>query len=327
MQVIIHIGLHKTATRFLDHEVFRPLRARGVVYNPPEIMQHLRGAMEGDADAVARVRQATADLAAAGTPKLLLSRPGISGDMFDNHADYRDKRDAIKALFPEARIVLFVRHPPDWLVSAYRQSLVKGAGGPIETFLNFYRGAFREKPAHHVRGMRNLEALQLRFLAIHDAYVEAYGAEGVYLFRQEDLRDRPREVRALMERCLGQDLPSPSGGRTRNRGFSALAIWLFCGGWRRPSRPTRVRAGRPPLFVRRYLQRPVRRLRAVFVRHVFDRIAYVDWDLLARGGMREQLERHYADESRALARVAAAGLERVSAGADTPEARTTGTSA
>lgn len=313
MQVIIHIGLHKTATRFLDHEVFRPLRDRGIAYNPSEIMQPLRAALEGDADARARIREAAAALAERGVPKLLVSRPGISGDMFDNHHDYRDKCAAIKALFPEARIILFVRHPPDWLASAYRQSLVKGAGGPVETFLNYYRGAFHEKPAYHVRGMRNLEALRLRFLTIHDAYVDAYGADNVFLFRQEDLRDRPADVRTLMEECLGESLPAASGGRTRNRGFSALAIWLFCGGWRRPQRPSRLRDHRPPRWVRRYLQRPVRRLRAALIRHVFDRIMYVDWDLLGRGGMRAQLERHYADESRALERLAAARLEGVRA--------------
>jgi len=300
MQIVLHIGLHKTATRFLDHDVFRPLRQHGVAYNPVAIMDALSAAFSGDPSARSAILRERQRLERTGTSLLLISRPGISGDMFDNHRGYLEARDAMRDLFPKARVLLFVRHPPDWLVSAYRQSLVKGAGGPIETFLNFYGGRFREKPAHHVRGMRNLSALKLCFADIYRAYVEAFGEERVYLVRQEDLRDRPEKVRALLAHCLGRALPAEHRRRARNRGFSALAIFLFCGGWRRPNSATRIREGRPPRFVRAYLQRPVRRSRAIFIRHIFDRISYVDWDLLARGGMRRDLERHYRSESEAL---------------------------
>lgn len=61
-------------------------------------------------------------------------------------------------------------------------------------------------------------------------------------------------------------------------------------------------------MLRRQL-RPLRKLRSNLIKHGFDRLLYVDWDLLQRHGMREQLEAYYADEYAELQRIAARVLE------------------
>ena len=72
----------------------------------------------------------------------------------------RVSRD-VKRVGAEARILYVARAPADWLHSAYRQSLVKGRGGPIETFLNS-DGTFNEKRAVFADGMRNMDARGFR---------------------------------------------------------------------------------------------------------------------------------------------------------------------
>ncbi len=318
--VLLHIGLHKTGTRFLQREVFAQLDPERYRYNPEPLASALRQAVRypGDAACAARLREAVAAWRGSGDGRtLVLSEPHISGDMYSSHCDYAENLALVRELFPEARVLFFVRKQADWLQSAYRQHLAKGKPVPIEVFLNFYDGAFRPRVARQVYGARNVEALTLRFLAIYRAYAEAFGEAAVYLLRQEDLRARPEAVKALVAHALGQRaLPEPPRRRGHNRSYSALAIHLF--------HPTVLRRYPPPgpaaARGRRIPQRlndalgPLRRLRRALIQHAFDRVLYYDWDLLARHGMREQIEAHYAAENAELERIAHRQLARVGEG-------------
>lgn len=311
-QVVIHIGLHKAATRFLQRAVFRQLDHSRFWVNPNPVYHDLRQAARNPGDeyweSAAAAAAEDARKHAAGRT-LVLSDPSISGDMYSAHADYRINLELVHRLFPEARIIYFVRRQSSWLQSAWRQSLVKERGQPIEAFLNFYDGEFRPRIGRRVFGGRNLEALNLRFLEIYQAYAESFGAERVYLFRQEDLRRKPEAVYMRLAEALGIERLPPLPPRvSSNRAFSALAIRLFMPATQRaPVRPSaddpRATKGPAEWLVRRY----ARRLRSLLVRHVFDRLIYRDWDYLERHGMRDRIDDFYSDE---LERTAAAA-ERV----------------
>ena len=314
-RVILHIGLHKTGTRFLQREVFGQLNQEQFNYNPEPLWPELRQAVRrpGDAELAARAREAVAQWRASGDHRtLVLSEPHISGDMYGNHHDYAKNLELVRELFPEARIIFFVRKQSDWLQSAYRQHLVKGKPIPIEVFLNFYHGEFRPRVAREVYGARNVEALSLRFLEIYRAYTRIFGPDKVCLLRQEDLRKRSAEVKALIAGLLGLDsLPEPPREKRHNRSYSALAIHLFHPSvllrYPRPG-PENARGRRIPQWLNDILG-PLRRLRRNIIQHVFDRIMYKDWDLLARHGMRERIEAHYAEENAEMERIASAILE------------------
>ncbi|MEF8982624.1 hypothetical protein [Thiohalorhabdus sp.] len=309
-QVLLHIGLHKTGTRFLQREVFGQLDPARFNVNPEPLWPALRQAVRhpDDPGRVARARDAVADWRASGDERtLVVSEPHISGDMYGSHHDYADNLALVRELFPEARVIFFVRRQSDWLQSAYRQHLAKGKAVPIEAFLNFYDGEFRPRVAREVYGARNVEALSLRFLAIYRAYADAFGDDAVFLLRQEDLRARPAAVKALIADALGlATLPDPPPSRGHNRSYSALAIHLFHPGvWRRypAPGPGDAHGRRIPQWLNDLLG-PLRRLRRGFIQHVFDRVLYYDWDLLARHGMRERIEAHYAEENAELERIA-----------------------
>ncbi|WP_290651768.1 sulfotransferase [Aquisalimonas sp.] len=307
-RVIIHIGLHKTGTRFLQRMVFAQLDHRRVNYNPGPLWQAIRDAVRnpGDHELAERARAEVARWRTSGDSRdLLLSEPHISGDMYGSHHDYPQNLQLMRELFPEATIIYFVRRQSDWLQSAYRQQLVKDQGAPIEVFLNWYDGAFHPRVARWAHGVRNVEAMTLQFLSIYRSYAAAYGPGNIYLFQQEDLRRRPEDVKRRLAEALGIDqLPAPPRERSQNRSYSALAIYLFYPGvHRRLPRPGPDDAGRPSR-PRRQLTGLLRRLRRTLIQHGFDKIVYRDWDLLARHGMREQIERHYAGENAELNRIA-----------------------
>lgn len=308
--VVLHIGLHKTATRFLQRALFRNLDADRFLCNPPDLARKLRRALRShsarDLDALREAARTAREQ--AGRRTLLISDPGIAGDMFSSYEDWERNLDLVHELFPEARILYFVRRPADWLHSAYRQVLSKGKGVPIEFFLNYRDGRFHPRAARYVGGARNLNALELPFLDIYLGYADRFGPERVYLLRQEDLRARPDDVYARLADALGIDaLPALPGRVSGNRAMSALAVHLFFPGVYLHPRADDQEPPRDGGWLR--TRRRLRRWRTVFIQHVFDRIVYRDWDLLARGGMRERLEQHYAGEYEALMRVSARILD------------------
>lgn len=328
--IVLHIGLHKTATRFLQRALFRNLDRERFLVNPERLMEVQRRAMRDPDDEVnARYREAAAEaIQQAGGRTLVVSDPEISGKMFANHHNYRRNLDLVRESFPGARVIYFVRDHSDWLHSAYRQSLVKGRAAPIETFLNFREGAFREPLGPRVNGVRTINALELRFLEIYRAYARAFGPESVYLFRQEDLRARPDAVHARLAEALGlsqlSQLPRRVSG---NRAFSGLALKLFFPATQRPVDVSCAVISEGPIRTNRYdLDRPLRKIRTVFVRHVFDRIIYRDWDLLSPNGMRDQLEGHYREDEECLKSAArivlesGPGVEALQAAESTPAA-------
>lgn len=308
--VILHIGLHKTATRFLQRAIFGRLDGYEFLVNPEPLFGSLKRALrhpqpKNREAAVKAVNQA---LAEAGDRTLVISDPTISGDMYSQHGDWRENMQFVHELFPAATVIYFVRRQSDWLQSAYRQSLVKGAGVPIEFFLNFRDGQFHQRTARKVGRARTVNALDLRFLEIYRGYAETFGPERVYLFRQEDLRRRPDAVNARLAEALGTAaLPEQPKRISGNRAFSALAIRLFFPGVHRWPRPDWSDEFDAPVF--RRMERRMRKIRTAMIRHVFDKVVYKDWSLLARNGMQEQLDAHYAEENEALAEVADQILE------------------
>lgn len=299
-QVYFHIGLHKTATRFLQRSVFKYLDSSVFNYNPEPFTDSLYRTIREPENAELKARYDRECARLADDPRrLLISLPDISGDMYNSHENSRAALAIIKEKFPQARILFFVRDQADWLLSAYRQSIQKGVFGPIEVFLNFYDGKFQRKTAQRRGGMRNVDALGLKFLEIYEDYVQAYGRDNVCLIRYEDFRARRDAVIKRLAQWLEiPNLPVHKGGKKRhNRSFSALAITLFCGGMKAPTKPPR---GRQALSVwqKKYSpMRIVRNLRRIFIRKVFDRIIYKDWDLLERNNMRAIIDEHYRQEN------------------------------
>ncbi len=306
--VILHIGLHKTATRFLQRAVFASLDEAKFAFNPAELIGPLKTALRnhGPQTRAAFLAAAESVQERIGDRNLVLSEPTISGDMYGGHYDFAEKLSIVQEAFPQARIIYFVRRQSDWLHSAYRQSLVKDRGIPIETFLNYHDGEFQRRVARRVYGARNVEALDLRFLELYRAYARSFGPERVYLFRQEDLRNSPDAVYKRLAEALGlTELPPLPERVSGNRAFSATAIDIFFPrSHRRYPRPEPEDATVRRSSGLRKLGKPWRKFRTAFIRHAFDRIIYRDRDLLARGGMREKIDAHYRQEHERLIEVA-----------------------
>ena len=305
-KIIIHIGLQKTATRFIQKSVFAPTTEQGVLFNPIEIMPALHALFRDTGNVALKIAAESAIaryLEAHPTETILISKPDIPGDMYDGYSAYRENLTLLQSLFPQAHIIYFARHPADWLHSAYRQSLVKGYGGPIERFLNFESGRFLPKSHAYVDGMRNVSALNVPIYEIYEQCITLFGRQGVSLICYEDMKASKAAVFDLLRRVIGLDrLDIAEPEKLKNRSFSALAIMYFCSGGERHSAP-RFTDTPHSHFVQKYVQKPLRKIRAALIKHGFDDVIYRDWDLLARNGLRDKLKAHYSADYETLREV------------------------
>ena len=313
LRIVVHIGLHKTATRFFQNFVFSQLRGPNLFFNPLELMNSLHQLYRDPADEVCKAGliEALAHFRSIGDGKcLLISKPDIPGEMYDGYPEHPEYLALLKELMPEAHILYVARYPADWLHSAYRQSLVKGAGGPIETFLNFREGVFGEKRAIYADGMRNIDARRFPVRSIYDYCVEFFGEDQVMLMCFEHVRSNKERVLECLWKLIGLDEPPYlEPDRVKNRSFSAKAIERFCSGGAAPKRPAVFSDTGPAHVYWRYCLRPLRKLRANFIKHGYDNVSYHDWNLMERGGMRALLDEIYEAEYEQLLRISQATLE------------------
>jgi hypothetical protein len=230
--------------------------------------------------------------------------------MYDGYPEHPEYLALLKKLMPEAQILYVARYPVDWLHSAYRQSLVKGRGGPIETFLNFRDGSFNEKQAIYANGMRNIDARRFPVRSIYDHCVELFGRDRVVLICFEHVRSHKDRVLECLREMMGlAQLPNLEPDRVKNRSYSAQAIERFCSGRPASTHQASFSDEGPSHLYWKYWLKPLRKLRANFIKHGFDNLTYRDWDLMSRGGMRDQLNELYQSDYEQLLSISRARLE------------------
>lgn len=134
MKTIIHMGLHKTGTKYFQNYVFPELH--GIIYNSPLLTQYAVDYIKADdidkddvldlfMEEKKRYRNQT----------VLISREIFSGDLFTAYKDWNLSVGLLYDLFPEAKILIFFRYQPDWLLSCYKESIFEHHYQTIGRFL------------------------------------------------------------------------------------------------------------------------------------------------------------------------------------------------
>jgi len=146
-QMIFHVGLHKTATSFLQRRIYPLLEGIAYAGYPPPDGQTLR-----------RV----AGLMRPGLP-MLVSDEQLSGHPFRRSwiEEFETNVRGLAALFPDARIIVGFRHHRPWVISIYKQYLNKGGTRTLAAFLGLdgADGLIRERDTRFGTRLDLLEAL------------------------------------------------------------------------------------------------------------------------------------------------------------------------
>lgn len=222
--VLVHVGLPKTATTFLQKHVFPDLaRGLGATYNDPAILRTLaRAALFPLSEAeVAQVRERTA------TGDHVISLESLAGW---NPVLWEERAAQNRALFgPEARILLTLRDPVDWMTSLYQEMVHEGNVIPPQDF--FVTAATWALATRLTTPWRldYLNADAVDFRALHRAYADRFDhviATGIEGLRDMSAFDGHLDLDEGLKRALRGKM---TGKRRLHRAYSAPAMAMTLG--------------------------------------------------------------------------------------------------
>jgi hypothetical protein len=224
--ILVHIGYHKTGTNWLQ-EVFFGDPATGYRWLGKSPLTHPVNRLIRDRPLdfdTAAVREAfeplVNDAQAAGVMPVL-SAPRLSGHPYSGGYDAKMIADRVKAVFPEARILIVIREQRSMILSTCKQYVNAGGVCTTEQFLH---------PAQK-RGWRvpGFAFGHFEYDHLIGYYRSLYGPEAVLTLPYEQLRqDGPGFLKAIA-RFAGHPVPDeilerlPYDQRS-NKAQSSLAI-------------------------------------------------------------------------------------------------------
>ena len=178
MSPLIHIGYHKTATTWMQAQLFTPAHGYRMLADHPEIFAHItrpHGLVFDPAPMRALIAERSADLPKGHVPvlssEIISGHPFYGGQMSDTYAE------RVKAIAPEAKILISIRAQQNILPSVYMQYLLRGGTMPHAMF---FAGT-------DVPGYLGFDPLHFEYDRLVGLYQKLFGAQNVYVMTQESL--------------------------------------------------------------------------------------------------------------------------------------------
>lgn len=227
MKVVLHIGLPKTATSFLQSQVF-PHLGSDVVFNPADLFHYVNAIFTlgiSEPRFIEEARRVATEYANRNDKRtLFISSESLSQFCFD--ATAVGDLELIRNIFPTAEIIVFVRNQIDWLESCYREAVKQGYHQRIEEFLCYRNGAFgRPELAHSRSAFSQADVMLLNWATLLNRLRESFGPACTHSFFYEEFRADPARVVAQLCKIIGVDAPTSLDLTIAvNRGLSATAI-------------------------------------------------------------------------------------------------------
>ncbi len=230
MKILCHIGLHKTATTYLQERLFPSWRQAGFYYNPAPMSSRLRSLFllaeerEKHPELFASYKQLfLSELSAFAQENpngtILLSYEKLS--QFDFRQNYRENACLLHELLPDAEILLFLRYQPDWLFSLFRQVVASGDYQDPFTLFGYRDGHFAspDKPWGD-DGLLKIDALRADWAMLIECYRALFGPQRLWVKFYEDFVADPHQVGTEIGEMLGLQVPAIIEQERVNAGMS-----------------------------------------------------------------------------------------------------------
>jgi hypothetical protein len=241
--LIVHIGLPKTATTFLQYRIFEPALGAGFIHRSSgtvgeKICRAFKDLNLAPSPAGRHRHEIKALLAhhAPATPVTLITDENISvhwGHLWNETgasperlaARFGRLRRDLQDKFSVLRVIIGIRRQDQWLASRYAES--------SKNHPEFDQADFERRIAEIAKSERLEGAFSwLDYAAVRAAFAEALGAENVLIAPMERLTAEPRVMLAEMSDFAGSDLvasydaiPTDSKERKPNRLSTGENSW------------------------------------------------------------------------------------------------------
>ena len=170
---IIHIGFHKTATTWFQRVYYPSVKNMKYIHH-----DDVRSVLL-DPKGLDEVKPIPAMM---DSTDIILCHEELSGNIHNsgmNLFSTKEYAKRIKCLFPESRIVLFIRNQPSMIASAYRQYVKEGGTYSIDRYL--FHKEFQRTHREALFSFQHFDYnLKLNF------YESLFGKENVHVYLFED---------------------------------------------------------------------------------------------------------------------------------------------
>lgn len=237
-ETVIHVGLHKTATTFLQREVFPQLSDISLVTRPYTQHNHAFNQMQYADESLYDAEKVSKELEKISSDgrRLLLSDESFSGKPVTfNYINRSIIASRLKKLLPQSTIILFIRGQVDIIYSHYNQYVKTGGTKHINNFvwrskeeISFdtfckHRKNIPMDTLYYNTNCPSLHIDNFKYFEIIDLYKRLFHRVEVLLY--EDLVNEPRRIALRLSEVFKQpvDVTVPDHDRV-NRSINSFYL-------------------------------------------------------------------------------------------------------
>lgn len=207
--VLIHIGYHKTASTWLQNElfidessVFRPIskKAKGVASLANLFFKssdgHILSSFDDNTEEIERERQTIFQKKSFKNKIAVLSHERLSGNPHSGGFDSKIIANRLKNVFPDAKILIVIREQKSFILSNYMQYLSIGGYKSISEYLQTdYDGKIPFFSAEHIR-----------YYPLIQYYQQLFGTEKVLVLPYEMFKLTPEAFVEKLSQFVGKSI-------------------------------------------------------------------------------------------------------------------------
>ncbi len=335
MKIFLYVGLPKTATTFYQSNFFPFLSKNKIIYNPNNIMlklQYFLDLKDIDDAEPKKIIDFKNELI-----NLEKTKPNYNLLIVNEHLGYvginpepRIGSKLTKKLFDKAEIIISLRYQTDWLLSFYRHYMDNGGSESIEKFLNFQRGEFlsgqgldQYNNLNHL--IRRVDVHLLDWCLYVNSFYKYYSRERVnVLFFEDFKRNKEIYTRTLFKIIQAKGrIPKINYDNIKNRGRSAFTCLLIenknriysllniksrsirkfnikLKQFRETNNLSKLKFFNKILYFIKLILIVIYYAPIQFYMVRLDKIIYLDWDLLSRNKLRQNLDIYFKNKNKDL---------------------------
>ena len=244
--VYLHIGLHRTATTFLQDAFFPTLE--GVNYiTDPVITYAIQDCLESKGDPVEM--EHTLRPVNENSGPVLISSEGYAMNPWTQ--SYHTNVEQLLKLVPESEIIIFLRDPVDWVFSLYGLAIHKHKYMTLDEFVNWDGDNFIDHEVKHdpksPLWKSRFDVKSLAFFKVLDIWNKGYSPKRIHVFFYENFSRNPDKELARLSDLIGGTIPESFDSRQRRNSSStaercdaAAASYSYLGWLDRFTKPWRL---------------------------------------------------------------------------------------
>lgn len=195
MTIFIHVGYHRTGTSWLQNNIF-PNHPKINFWDPSKSdyswLKEIATTHDLDFDAKKFCKKYRENKSKKSNEIIGISWERFSGHIFEGAYDSARNAHRLHEVFPEAKIVIFIRNQLDMIKSMYKLYIMIGGSCTVDQFINLKYSTDVDFHLQH-----------LCYDKLLDHYQNLFGENSLYVSMHEILRNSPQACLDDMFKFVG----------------------------------------------------------------------------------------------------------------------------